>query len=273
MQKSFIVFAALFLFASCENFLTEGDMNNSGKYPANIGHEWEYNTTWKLEFYDTLGHIDSSSFENFGNTIVRVTKERDAVGTYTNLIRFEDYDVSTPTNIHKMWYMNNDSGLFAIAYSNPGASQPVVPKQKTLSLEQLKDRVKSFGILPNTINIHNNSSTISDSIQYYSPLRKVLSYPLRIGSRWVELTVPFYRERFINQQKVININGKSFYCYKIGASWSLSNLEFNDYVDLNSGLIQREIISDSMMITTVTNPDSGTYVKSITISKLVRERK
>ena len=98
-------------------------------------------------------------------------------------------------------------------------------------------------------------------------------YPLIIGSRWIELTTPFFRERFIQKQETIYTNGRNYYCYKLESNWNFQNLLFNDYIDLNSGLIMREVIADSMMIITVTNPDSGAFVKSTAISRLVREEK
>lgn len=273
MSKILFVLSTLMLFSSCEQLVNIGVLPSSQKYPTQVGREWEYNTIWKFEYYDTTGHIDSTSFEDLGNTIVRVTKERDFVGTFIDLIRFEDYDVTTPQNIHKMWYMNNDSGFFAVAYSNAGASQPVVPKQKTLDIEHLKNLIKSFGLLPNASNLVSQSSNPTDSIQYYSPIREVLEYPLNIGSRWIELIEPFFRERFIQTREIVNTISGNYNCYKLESNWSWANLEFNDYVDLNSGLIQREIISDSMTYTPPSNPNMIGYFKSTTISTLVREKK
>ena len=72
-----------FLFSGCEHINTEGEVIHNTKYPAKVGHEWEYNTTWKLELYDTLGHIDSTSIENIENTIVKVITESDTIGPTT----------------------------------------------------------------------------------------------------------------------------------------------------------------------------------------------
>ena len=65
----------------------------------------------------------------------------------------------------------------------------------------------------------------------------------------------------------------NYNCYKIESNMSWENFEFNDYVDFNTGLVKREVIADSLMVTTATNPDSGALVKSTTISKLVRTSK
>ena len=272
MLKIFLIVPLLLLFTSCEYISTEGEVNNNTKYPSKVGYEWEYNTTQRIEFYDTSGHIDSTSFKNLGNTIVRITKIKDIVGTYSNLIRFDSYDVATPQNIHQMWYLHRDSGLIAIAYSNPGASQPIFPKQKASNTEQIKNLIQSFGLFPSSNSFYGQTSLVSDSIQYYSPQRIVLSYPLRIGSRWIELTQPFFRERFIQKRQIINANNRNYNCYKLESNMGWIKLEYNDYIDLSSGLIQRELIADSLMITTTINPDSGRYGNIIQISKLVRQR-
>jgi hypothetical protein len=273
MKKIFLLLSFFLLFESCEQIITEGDFSSSIKYPAKVGYEWEYNTTWKLELYDTLGHVDSTSFENLGNTVVKVTKEFDTVGTLSNLIRFEVFDVSTSQNVNKMWYVNDDSGLTAIAYYNPGASQPVLPKNGRSTIQQIKLLLRIFGILPAGYNFSNLPVLLTDSIQYYYPPRKVLKYPLKIGARWTELINPFYRERFIRKMQIVNTDNKNYNCFKVESKWEFSNTEFNDYVNFNSGLIMRELIADSIMITSPENPDSGRYGNITSISKLVRERK
>ena len=170
--------------------------------------------------------------------------------------------------------MNADSGFFAIAYSNPGASQPVFPKQSIMTFEQIKHFIKTIGTFPGSLNAVSALNQLTDTIQYYSPARKVLMYPLTVGSRWIELTVPFYRERFINKQQIINSNGLEYYCYKVESNWTwIPNLEFTDYIDLNSGLIMRKVIADSIAISLETTPDTVGFFKSTTISKLVREKK
>lgn len=273
MSKLLLFLSLLFFLAGCEQLNNVGEINNSQKYPAKVGNEWEYNTTWKLEFYDSTGNIDSTSFENLGNSIVRVVKEKDTIEIFTNLIRFEYYNVVSPQDINKMWYENNASGLSAIAYSNPGVSQWVVPKRSFSSHEQFRNMIKTIGLLPGGFGNYFPTNSSLDSIHFYLPFRKVLIYPLTIGARWIELTQPFFRERFIEKQQIINTNGMNYNCYKIESNMSWENFEFNDYVDFNTGLIKREVIADSLMVTTAINPDSGTLVKSTTISKLVRTSK
>ncbi len=273
MSKLFFVVSFLLLFISCEKLVNIGDIPSNSKYPDKIGHEWEYNTVWKFEYYDSTGYIDSTSIQDLGNTIVKVTKENEVVGSYTNLIRFEDYDLATPQNIGKIWYLNADTGLIAVAYQNPGNSQHVIPKQSLTSIDQFKSFIKNIGVLPGVPILNNQPSHPLDTIQYYLPPRKVLKYPIALGSRWIELIEPFYRERFINKQQIVNANGKNYYCYKVESELFWGNFKLNDYIDMNSGLIIREIIADSMSLILPGSPDIVGYYKSTTTSTLVRMTK
>jgi hypothetical protein len=222
-----------------------------------------------FEYYDSTGNIDSSSIWDLGNTICKITNINDSIGNFSKLILFEEYDVATPTNIHKTWYVNADSGLYSIAYSNPGSSQILIPKQPLKSFEYFIQTVKSIGVAPAFYFGLSNSNQVSDSIQFYTYPRKVLVYPLKIGSRWIELIEPFYRERFIRKQEIININGTDYNCYKVEADWDF-NITFNDYIDLSRGLIKREIISDSMEIASPNSPYPEGYFKLTSVSKLER---
>lgn len=274
MSKIFIIISILFLFSSCEQLVNTGDLTSSQKYPAKTGNEWEYDSEWKLEYYDTTGHINRTSFGSSGNTIVRIIKEEYTLGLYKDLVLFESFDLSTPQNINQTWYLNADSGLFAIAYSAAGSSQFVLPKQRNITLEQVHNFVRAIGTFPGFADVNTILNPQADTIQYYSLPRKVLTYPLGIGSRWIELTEPFFRERFINKKQIINANGKDYYCYKVESNWTwVPYLEFTDYIDLNSGLVMREIIADSIAQVLPGSPDIIGYFKSTTTSKLVRETK
>jgi hypothetical protein len=273
MAKIFLSVSIIIFFLGCEQLENISELDTSHKYPTQVGQEWEYNTIWKSEFYDQSGNLDSSSFLDMGNTIVRITKEDEIMGNYNNLILFESFEVNTPQNIQRMWYSNSDTGFFAIAYSNPGAAQPVLPKLTNSNFEYFKELVNRNSMLPGYLLVTYPTTMLADSIQFYSPSRKVFAYPFQTGSRWVELIEPFYRERFINKVEQINVSAGNYLCYKVESEMFFQNLILNDYVSSSSGLIMREIIADSMLLVTVTNPDSGSLIKSTTISKLVREKK
>lgn len=276
MSKLFFSLPILFLLIGCEKVVNSGNFPTYPKYPTKLNNEWEYNTIFSFEYYDSTGNIDSSSIIDLGNTICKITNVNDTIGNFSKLVLFEEYDVATLDNIHKTWYVNADSGLYAVAYSNPGASQIIIPKQNLKDLEFFKQLVKSVGLSPNFNFNSDYSNQLIDSIQYYTHPRRVLAYPVKIGSQWIELVEPFYRMRFIRKQEIININGTDYNCFKVESHWTWDwnwGLIFNDYIDLRTGLIKREIISDSLEIISPNSPYPEGYLKITSVSELVRVTK
>ncbi len=266
----YIPVLALYLFPGCnDNGMGFIPVNNN-IYPAKLNMEWEYNTVLIVEYYDSTGNISNTDTTFSENTLVRVVSTNEVLGTYRNLIKFESYDVSTPENKGYNWYSNTDSGLVSIAYTNPGSSQLVIPKingKKHLTLEEFKSLINS----PEQNYFSSPSKIISDSVQYYEIPRRVLAYPLTVNKRWVELILPWYRERYVDKMVNVNFNGQPINCYEIKIDWpTFNNIELNDYVSLNEGLVRREIISDSIMITSEVSPDSGGFGNVYTVSNLVR---
>lgn len=270
MSKIFASLAFLLILTACEKSVNSGYIPNYSKYPIELNKEWEYNTIFKLEFYDSTGHIDSTEIMDLGNTICKITKLNDSVGNFSNLILFEEYDVATPQFVNKMWYLNADSGLYAIAYSNPGSSQIIIPRMNIKSDEDFIKIIKRFGLLLASYEGGKSQNLPGDSVQFYTYPRKVLQYPIRIGSRWIELTDPFYRERFINKKEILSINGNDYNCFKVESEGNLKTI-FTDYISTTSGLVMREIELDSIAIMNPGSPDILGYYKISSISKLVRE--
>lgn len=271
MSKIIASFFLLIVFTSCEKSINSGGIPIWSKYPIQLNREWEYNTTFKLEFYDSTGRIDSTEVIDLGNTICEITSLNDTMGNLINLVQFQEYDVLTPQNVHKMWYLNADSGLFAIAYSNPGSSQVILPKANIKNFDNIKYIINLIGLNPASHYNTNFTNQINDTSFYLYP-RKVLQYPLRIGERWVELIEPFYRERFIKDKAQITINGNIYNCFKIESDWDW-NIVFTDYINFTNGLIMRELLIDSVAIIGPEDPNPLGYYKFSSVSKLVRETK
>lgn len=270
MAKQLLIIASLTLLLACEKSVNSGEVQIPSKYPTQLNREWEYNTTIKLEFYDSTGHIDSTEIMDFGNTICKITSLNDTIGNFSNLILFESYEVLTPQYVSKIWYLNADSGFYAIAYSYPGAAQPITPKANIKSRLDYIKTISLYGINPASLEFSKSSALISDSIQFYLYPRKVLKYPVRIGERWIELIDPFYRERFINQKQTLAINGNVYNCFKVESDWN-SNVIFTDYINLINGLVMREVLVDSVALIGQEDPNLIGYYKVSSISKLVRE--
>jgi hypothetical protein len=94
-----------------------------------------------------------------------------------------------------------------------------------------------------------------------------------INKRWVELILPFYRERYVEKIVNINFNGQPVSCYEIKIDWPGYNIEFNDFVSLNNGLMKREIIADSVSIATQENPEGNGFANISEFTNLVRYNK
>jgi hypothetical protein len=256
------------LLSSCKSSDNGNDPINNVTYPVNVNYEWEYNTTVYTGYYDSSGNIDSSQTIDLGNTIVRITDVNQTINGYNDLIRFISFDVSSPWNIAIDWYENKTDGFYSIAYKNAGSSQPVIPKyirgEKYYSLNDVKKifTTPGFGLLLN--------KATNDSIMFYDSPRKVLAYPIQIGSSWNELKTPFNRDRVITGRENLSVNGVDYYAYKIESIWDMPKSEFTDYLDATSGLVMRIFSADSLAMATIDNPDGIGFVKYKSISKLVR---
>ena len=267
MKKLFILLLLpiSFTIVSCYNSST--NPISQSKYPTRIGNQWEYQTIYTIEYYDSTGNIDSLEVLDFGNTVVKIVSKNDSINGNSNLVLFSSYEVSSPDSNQRSWYSNSDSGLYVIAYSGAGRSQPVLPKiNPTNSFSFLFS--SSSMLMPDISNLFNSNPL--DSIQLFDPPRKVLLYPLTMGAHWVELVYPFYRERFVDKKLTIEVPAGIFNCYIIESKWNLS-VEFTDYINLEDGLIRRLVYSDSVQITTIENPDSLFYARFTSSSQLVNK--
>lgn len=135
MSKLIFILPILILFFGREKVVNSGNPPIYSKYPTKLNNEWKYNTIFIFEYYDSTGNIDSSSIIDFGNTICKIIIINDSINNFNKLILFEEYYVATPYNVHKTWYVNADSDLYAVTYSNPGASQIIIPKQNLNGFE------------------------------------------------------------------------------------------------------------------------------------------
>ena len=266
MKKLFILLLGLivFLAIACQDHTS--NPTSQPKYPTQTGNQWEYQTSISFEYYDTLGNIDSVETIDLGNTIVRIESENDTVNGISNLVLFSSYEVATPDSAQRSWYSNADSGLYVIAYSGAGKAQPVLPKINSLNHLVRLTLMNCMNMLPNLSPIIN--TIMSDSILFYDPPRKALAYPLSTNVRWIELVYPFYRERYVDELKSVQVPAGVYNCYTIKSDWDL-DIEFTDYMNLTNGLISRILFADSLGISTIDNPDILLYARFKSNSQLI----
>jgi len=257
-------------FTGCKDSGTQVQGSGFITYPTGLNNEWEYQTVTAISYYNKSGGIDSATYDNSDNSIIRVIKTDDSLKNYKGLVKFASYEKLSSNNITYSWYQNSDTSFLSIAYLNPSGGT-IEPKRNLnnhyLTVAEFKKI--NYLILPE---IGIPEKTLLDSIQYYDTPRKVLAYPLSVGHTWVELYTPFYRERYINNYVAVSAINQQFDCYEVKINWSgyNYNTEFNDYVSLSSGLIKREIISDSVMFINEYGDITG-FGKFHTTSTLVRK--
>jgi hypothetical protein len=268
LSSFFIILFCLSL-TGCKDSGTQVQGTGTPTYPSSLNNEWEYQTVTTIGFYNQSGGIDSTHDEEFYNSIIKIMNTNDSLKNYKGLIKFEIYDKPTPDLKCNYWYLNSDTSFIAIAYYNPIATQFIQPKRnftrKYLTLADIKNMIHSF-----SPNLSSGKINGNDSILYYDVPRKVLSYPLSVGNRWVELYYPFYRERYINNYLSITAGNRQYYCYEIKVKWQDYKIQINDYINTDAGLVKRDIIADSIQIATEEHPEGIGFGKIKTTSTLVR---
>jgi hypothetical protein len=270
LSSFLIILISLYLWG-CKESSTLVHGSGPRVYPDQLNNEWEYQTINTISFYNQSGGIDSTIELIDDNQIIKIVKTNDSLSTYKGLIKYETYIKYNPILKSNYWYLNSDTSFLAIAYYNPGVSviQPKSnPINRYFTLADVKQMIYSFS--PDISRFQKN--TLDDSIQFYPIPRKVLAYPLNVGTTWVELYDPFYRERYVNAYLNITLGGQTYNCYEVKVHWPDYKIEFNDYISLEAGLVKRELIADSVF---VTNPEipfgTGTFIKESTVSTLVRK--
>ncbi len=244
-------------------------VNNLNKYPVKLNNQWEYSSKLSYEYFNNGGSKDSTQYIDIPNTIVKISSINDSLPGYKNLIKIDAYNSDSPESISENWYINNDSLFSIIAYRNAGSSYPIIPKLKSKKYFTPAEFKKICEDL--TFNFPINSS-LTDSVIFFNPPRVVLKYPLFTGSEWNELKTPFYRNRIIKGTVSIEIDNSFYDCYIIEADMNQPQLKMIDYLSFQAGLVKREIISDSIAITSQDSPDEAIgYFKGHDISILVNK--
>lgn len=265
---TFLLLVLILSFIACSE--RSGRFVDPRHYPFEMPSEWEYNTTYVIENYDSSGNLSEPDTIITENTIVQIVSDNDSLGIYKNLYRLKSTDLSNPQFSENVWYLDADSGLYIVAYSFAGSSQPVLPKEKYNSeLEVIRNVLCKLETKYFSLKI---TSANEDSIIYENP-RKILKYPIYVGSNWQEMKTPFLIERTVKETRQIVLNIGIFNCMRINRTsnepfWK--HVTYDDYIDLNIGLILREMVVDSLP-RTIEPGDTIGYFKVNSISKLIRK--
>lgn len=263
------IWISIFTAVSCSEKST--NFIDTHHYPFEKTSLLEYNSVLFIQFYDSTGNLNVPTDSFSVNSIVQLLSDTASIGSYTNLYLLKSFEVDEPNRMFKSWYHDSDAGLYTVAYSTTGIVAGVLPKQQTNILpELLSDKLKKLNM---SYFVLNNFENTEDSIYVLDEPRKILSYPLFSGSRWFEIIDPIQIERMVTDKKTIDVSAGTFTCYKISRVLkdpAFRNLSMFDYIDLNIGLVKRELVSDSM-ITVNEFGDTTGFFKFSTISELVRK--
>lgn len=241
---------------------------NPRHYPVDMNSVLEYTTTLYIQYYDSSGNLLDPESILTDYSEVHVMSNHDSLGNYNNLYLLISFDKNFPFDSSKRWYLDSDSGFYAIAYSTPGSIHNVLPKR---SCNSVVDYIRSkLQLVESPYFDLNNYSGINDSIYFYQKPVLLFLYPLLVGSRWIESNEFMKIERVISDYKKIDVPAGSFRCYEIKRIFNdltLASLSSSEYVDLNIGLIKRQVIADSMLF--IFEPeDSLRYFKFTSVSEL-----
>ena len=95
-------------------------------------------------------------------------------------------------------------------------------------------------------------------------------YPLRVGKSWTETNSPFIIKRSVKTKKEIITQAGKFNCYLVETEIEeFPNVSYEDFIDLDAGLVFRIIKVDSMAHTTELGDTLG-FFNSTSLSELIR---
>lgn len=238
-------------------------------YPIDKNYTLEYVTTLILQYYDSTGNLYDPETVVTESSVVKVLNSNATLGSYSNLYLLESYSTDFPDVRSKRWYQDSETGLYAIAYFIPEFASHVLPKQNIHShLEQIR---QSLSGIASPYFVLNNFSNTNDSVYFYGTPRFLIKYPISVGSKWIETSNGHIIERVVSDYKAIDVPAGRFGCYKIDRLSDnplLKNLRMEEYINMNVGLIKRELVNDSLIFVLESGDTSG-YFRFTEASELV----
>lgn len=270
-MKSYKIYFVLLIGAVILSACSEKSSNpiDPPHYPVDMNSTLEYETRLFIQYYDSTGNLFDPETIFTDYALVQVLNSNDTLDNYTNLYSLISFEKNFPANNTRIWYLDSDSGFYAIAYSSTGTFHNVLPKQGG---NTVVDYVKSkLQHIESPYFVLKNNSAINDSIYLYEKPVKLFMYPIVVGSRWIEANEFIKIERVVSGYKRIDVAAGNFRCYEIKRiinDPAFINLSSVEYVDLNIGLIKRQIVADSMMI--ILEPgDTVGYFRFTSVSELI----
>lgn len=222
--------------------------NTSQKYPFTQNAEWTYDQYLYWGVYNTHKEIISDSLYKSATTIVKVINMDDSLPGLPHLVKVNKSAtyVSSPTVYHQTnWYSSTDSALYLVA--STGYSLESLPK--------IQHRKEYYSKWRSTINDEFAPGRIEDTT-YFNLNWKILALPFQIGSKWlVKFQSEYLIKTVLSQDYSMNppLGNVRTFLIKTESPGN-SNGWILESVNLNEGLLLKEMVSDSLLLT---DPDSS----------------
>jgi hypothetical protein len=240
------------------------------KYPLTEGNIWNYHRL--IRFHNINPDSLSNRFPDtlFSNHVLveslGKTKLLGLFETYVLVERMSDSVTINPPDVGRSYYANEEDGLYLKGYSGTGLS---MPKNSTRSLKFKNIYYRDITHLLAQLNVHriNPVGSSPDSLYLEIPPKKVLEYPLHVGSSWIyrEPGDPFIIGKKIKSQGIISITAGKFLVFQMvwmydldgDGQWDDDIIIVDDYARI--GLVRRSITITDIIITDEWLNEIGTY--------------
>jgi len=209
---------------------------------------------WTISEFDSAGVAVVQYRDTF---VVTVAAFGETLGTMTDLLRINAYQIRSPSETTSVWYRTSSTELTEVAYFAAGRVPVVTPKRQGRS-----GLGPGFAPGPSVLEVPYTVQRrlgylheISDSVIFREDPRIVYKFPLVVGSSWTSFESPFLQTREVTDYTPVSVRGGASVCAAILTRLPTMdpNLEWFDYV-CDRGILLREIHL-SLYTTTLNSPE------------------
>ena len=227
------------------------------QYPLNIGNSWEYQRL--VMFYNFRPDSLHNTFRDtldFSRIKTTIPGEKDLLGMINTFILREESIISPGVGIAgEAYYTQDKNGLFL--HAQLGISN-ALPKKGHPRFRFFGLNFRDIDQLLTQMHIAQpaSGSAVMDSLYYYSPPLKVLSYPLQQGKSWLYRTGNFSPiTKQIGKRELIRLPAGNFTADVVHLFYDFDNdgiwdpeIDIRDYYSAQ-GLIKRSIKLSDIVVT------------------------
>jgi hypothetical protein len=184
-------------------------------FPAKVGNYWIYKQDFRIEVTDTAN--DTNWAELFTDSFLCKFGDIDTMEEWETY-RYDLGPFTGDSFPEKRWFAHHDTAFLWIAYSGFYSVSPPWKDKKEVGFVFNGKYFTSSRKLQYYINQVKNGrlgSTQTADTTYWIPPKKVLVFPLTIGTRWISMEFPWLEERKVIAEEVIEVSAGTFSTLKI----------------------------------------------------------